>query len=168
MRQLDLFSGLIGATLVHVDDKVTKLEPAAHRLRVLEPRAPQVRRHPRDELAQAQRLGDVIIRADLQRDHRVDLVRPRAHHDHGHAGIHLAKLAADVKPRHVRQRDLEEHDVWARALNLAQGFGAGVGLDDLIAVLLANLLDLPPRRAVRLHDKDLAGSLRHSHQIILT
>ena len=53
-------------------------------------------------------------------------------------------------------------------LDLAQRLRARLGLDDLVTVLLAHQLDLAAGRAVRLHDEDLAGGLRHSHDSILT
>ena len=126
-----------------------------------------MRGHPRDQLAQAQRFGHVVVGANLQGHDRVDLVGPRAHHDHRHRGVHLSQLAADVEAGGVGQRDLEQDHAWSSALDLTQRFRPGISLDDLVAVLLADLLDLAARGGVRLHDQHPARRIRHSHIPIL-
>jgi len=127
-----------------------------------------VGRHPRHQLPQSEGLGHVVVCADLQGDDGVDLVGPRAHHDHRDGRVHLAKLAAYIEARGVGQGHLQQDDARPRMLDLAQRLRARLGLDDLVTVLLAHQLDLAAGRAVRLHDEDLARGLRHSHDSILT
>ena len=46
--------------------------------------APQRRTDPREQLGEAERLGDVILRAELEPRHLVHLTGPRAEHDDRH------------------------------------------------------------------------------------
>src|SRR5438034_1340398 len=86
------------------------VHPALHSFPTRRSSDLKVRRHARHQLAQSQGLGHVVVGADLEGDDGVDLVRPRAHHDHGHGRVHLAKLAAHVEARGVGQGNRsEEH-----------------------------------------------------------
>jgi hypothetical protein len=61
-----------------------------------------------DELAHAERLAQVIIRAELETDNTIDFVITCAHHDDGNAG-RGANFAADVVAIAVREAKVEEH-----------------------------------------------------------
>src|SRR5438552_3594104 len=50
------------------------------------------------QLADLERLADVVVGADLQPDHDVDRVRARRHHDDRHLDAGGAQAAADVEP----------------------------------------------------------------------
>ena len=111
MGQLDLFARLVRPALVDVDRQIAELEPAAYGLSVFQPRASRMGGHAGHELAEPEGLGDVVVGADLEGDHSVDLVRPGAHHDHRDSRVHLAQLAADVETGRVWQGHLEQHHV---------------------------------------------------------
>ena len=60
--------------------------------------------HARDDLARAERLGDVVVGADLEADEPVDLVGARRHEDDGDA------LGLEA-PRQLEAVDTRQHDV---------------------------------------------------------
>src|SRR2546421_10432124 len=59
--QLDLLARFVDAALVDIDDQIAELEPRPHRLGRLHAGSPQVGRNPGRQLAQPQRLGDVVV-----------------------------------------------------------------------------------------------------------
>ena len=65
---------------------------------------------PRHELAQAERLHDVVVRAELEPDDAVDLLALRRDHDDRHVRAR-AQLAADREAVDVRQPEVEQHEV---------------------------------------------------------
>jgi hypothetical protein len=81
-------------------------------------RAAQHRPHPQGQLAHAERLDHVVVRADLEADDPIDLgVLGRAHHDRQLAGaLVLAQPAAHLGAREVGQHQVQHDDV-----------GAGIG-----------------------------------------
>ena len=88
-----------------------------------------------DQLARRVRLGDVVVGAELEPDHLVDLVVLGADHDHRHVGG-LPDLAADLGARDAGQHQVEQHDVGAGAVELRQRIMAGGG-DGHLEPLLA-------------------------------
>ena len=87
------------------------------------PRPAEQRPHPGDELRVAERLGDVVIGAGAQAAHLVRLLAVRGEHEHGN----LAQLADPLKdgpPVHLREPDVQDHDVRALAVKRAQALPA--------------------------------------------
>jgi hypothetical protein len=72
----------------------TWIAPAGRSTTTVTERAPHHRPHPGDELADAVRLGDVVVGSDLEPDDGVDLAALRGHHDDRH-------LAAQRSWRHT-------------------------------------------------------------------
>jgi hypothetical protein len=87
------------------------------------PRPPEQRPHPGDELRVAERLGDVIIGAGPQAAHLVRLLAVRGEHEHGNL-TQLADPLQDSPPVHLREPDVQDHDVRALAVKRAQAFPA--------------------------------------------
>ena len=63
-------------------------------------------------LAHAERLGDVVVGAELEAEHAVELVAARGDHDDRHVG-RCADRPAHVAPVHVGQAEVEQHHVVA-------------------------------------------------------
>jgi len=95
------------AGLDHVRDRLVVLATTQH--------GPDAR----DQLAMAERLRHVVVGADLQPDHLVDLRVAGGDHDHGHAGV-LPQLAAHLNSGKSRQHEVEQHDVRAGPGELVQ------------------------------------------------
>jgi hypothetical protein len=65
---------------------------------------------PRDQLARAERLCHVIVAADLEFQHAIDLVVARGEKQDRHVGG-LSDLAADFKPVKLGHADVEDDEV---------------------------------------------------------
>ena len=63
-----------------------------------------------DQLAQAERLDDVVVRPELETDDAVDLLAAGRDDDDRHLGA-CAQLATDGEAVHVREPEVEQHDV---------------------------------------------------------
>ena len=86
--------------------------------------------NPRDELAQSEGLRHVVVGADLETDHRVDLGVARRHHDDRHTRS-AAELAADVDAGDLRQHDVEQHERGLGRVEARDGLGTvGCRLDE--------------------------------------
>ena len=88
-------------------------------------RAPQHRPDPRDHLAGAERLDDVVVGAELEPDDPVGLLAARREDDDRDAR-RRAQLAADVEPGAVREPDVEQDEVGAGRPSLARAPSATV------------------------------------------
>ena len=121
--QADLVAAEAGPMLVEIDDEVAVLEPARS-IRVRRRSSSERGLDPRRELGKAQRLGDVVVRAELE---PADLVRLRApgrdHQDRDAA--ELADPLDDLPAVEPRQRDVEDHEVRVVLVEAAQRVGAG-------------------------------------------
>lgn len=78
--------------------------------------APHHRPYPCDDLADPERFGHVVVRAELQPDHPVRLVAARADHDDGHVAAPAQGLA-DVESVGVGEAEIEEYDVVGVVVN---------------------------------------------------
>ncbi len=73
-------------------------------------RPPQDRLHPADELSGRERLGHVVVGAELQAEDAVDLVAPGRQHDDRHVGL-LTDVAREVETALARQHHVEHEQV---------------------------------------------------------
>lgn len=87
------------------------------------PRPPEQGPHPGDELGVAERLGDVVIGAGPQAANFVRLLAVRGEHEHGNLA-QLANPLQDGPPVHLREPDVQDHDVRALAVKRAQALPA--------------------------------------------
>ena len=61
--------------------------------------------------SQAERLGHVVIRADLQTEHQVDLLPLAGQHDDGRIDAIAAEVAADLIPVLVGEHQVEQDQI---------------------------------------------------------
>ena len=83
----------------------------------------QHRADAKDQLADAERLDDVVVGAQLEADHAIDLLALCGqHHDRRLAGACLAAAdpAADLGARDVGQHQVQQNDVGREALHRRQ------------------------------------------------
>ena len=107
----DELAGDADRVLVGVEDDVADLDRRRAELAgAVARRPPQHGAHPGDQLAQAVRLGDVVVGTDLEADDRVDLGALGGHHDDRHLAA-LAELPAHVDAADPRQHHVEQHEV---------------------------------------------------------
>ena len=86
-------------------------DPAAGRIGQVAVRAAQQRLDPAHQLAQAERLGQVVVGAELEADDLVDLVVARGQDEDRHLGAGRAQAAQDLEPVDARQADVEHDEV---------------------------------------------------------
>jgi hypothetical protein len=93
---------------------------------------PQQRLDPQRQLAHLERLGHVVVGADLQPLDAVGVGAARGEEDDGDVlGLgRAAERAADLEPRVVGQHEIEQHQVGGLPLAQAQGFGTEAGRVD--------------------------------------
>ena len=115
--------------------------------------APQDGTDARRQLPQAERLRDVVVRAELQPDDLVDLGVPRRQHHDRDAGFG-PDLARHLEPGQLGQHQVEQHEVRLIALEALER-GAAVGrLDDAESVGLQGLGERLAQRRLVLDDED--------------
>ena len=81
--------------------------------------AAQRRPNSGDEFTQSVWLDDVVVGANFETHHRVDLRALRRHHDDRHLAL-LPNFTTDVGARDFRQHHVKEHDVGSHALEIQQ------------------------------------------------
>jgi hypothetical protein len=67
--------------------------------------------HAREEGRSVQRLGEKVIRASSQSPHNILPIRARGNEQHRHRvrGVPLSNVAQEIKPIHIRHRDIEQN-----------------------------------------------------------
>src|SRR5438093_1377857 len=79
-------------------------------------------RHPGEQLAQGERLRDVVIGTQLQPNHLVHLALLRGHHDARHVAL-LAEDPADLEPAQLGKHQVEEDQIGPRVAGTTQPVG---------------------------------------------
>jgi hypothetical protein len=94
--------------------------------------AAQQRAHAREQLAQRERLDEVVVRARVQAGDAVVDLAARGEHQNGRAVAALAQAPAHLQPIHVRHRDVEDHHVVGAGAEPLQRLAAVDGLGDIV------------------------------------
>ncbi len=91
---------------------------------------PKLRAHAGEQLVQAERLGDVVVRAGIEALHHILLGIGAGQHDDGHLLALPAELGAELAPVAIGQADIEQDRVVSRigAGKLLLGLPRGLGL----------------------------------------
>ena len=124
------------------------------------PGAPQRGLHARAELAHRERLGDVVVGAELEPEDLVDLLGLGGEHDDRDRRAR-AQAPADLEPVDLRQHHVE-HDEVERLLGEARERLAAVGrLHDLVAVLAQREGEQRLDRLLVVDEQDAGGAVGH-------
>jgi hypothetical protein len=94
--------------------------------------APEERADAGLQLAEAERLGEVVVGAELEADHAVELGRLGGEHEHEELGPAHAHPPADLEPVHAGQHEVEDDQ---RDLGIERGLeavGAVAGHDHVV------------------------------------
>ena len=132
LQQVELGGG--EADLAPVDvhppaDRVERERPGPEQLLRRDGRPPpQHGPDPGDQLARAERLGDVVVRAELEAQHPLHLVVARGDHQHRGAVAGGPQRAQHLQPVQAGQPDVEHDRDRALPAYGVEG-GAAVGLD---------------------------------------
>ena len=108
-------------------------------------RPPEQRLHPRHQLHDTERLGEIVVGAAAEPAHLVRLVRPRGEHQHREARARRPGAAAAPRTHPAREHDVE-HQKIERLLQHGQPGGAVPGDRDVEA--LVPEIELEPEREI--------------------
>ena len=117
MQQVELVAGQHARRVAEGDfaRRRSDLQPAeAHRLRGVRPctgaagAAAEDRAKSREELAGVERLGEIVVGAELQADDPIGVVAPRGQHEHRHVGGG-PDAAAHLEAVQIGQHHVEDH-----------------------------------------------------------
>ncbi len=127
---------------LEVDDQVLVADdPATGGVREVAIGAAQERLDPAQELAQPERLGQVVVGAELEADDLVDLVVAGGQHEDRHLGAGRADAPKRLEPIDAGQAHVEHDEVGRLAGRDLQALLAGLGDADVVALLLEGVLD---------------------------
>src|SRR6185369_6660614 len=102
----------LDAAPLEVDDEVAVADdPPARGVTEVAVRPPEQGLDPAHQLAQPERLRQVVVRAELEPDHLVDLVVARRQHQHRRLRAGCPEPAQDLEPVHAGQPDIEHDEV---------------------------------------------------------
>ena len=122
-------------------------------------RAAEKRAHPAPELADRERLRDVVVRAELEAENLVQLVVARREHDDRNRALG-PQAPADLEPVELRQHDVEHHEIDSLVREARERLLAVTGLDHAEALAFqrigAELLD-----GVLVVDEEDGGGVGH-------
>ena len=124
--------------------------------------APQQRLDPAHQLAQAKRLGHVVVGAELQADDLVHLLVAGGQDQDRCLGAARAEASQNLEAVDARQADVQDYEIRSLAEGELEAFLTGSRDRDLITLLLEGVLDSPGDGVFVLDDQD-----RGSHKPIL-
>ncbi len=133
---------------VVVGDRLGHARPAHRRL------------HPRAELAHGERLGDVVVGAELEAQNRVDLLRLRGEHDDRDRAAR-PQPAADLEAVHPGHHRVEHHQVERLLAEAGERLAAVGGAHDLVAVLLQRVAQQRLDGLLVVGQQDAQGAVGH-------
>ncbi len=87
-----------------------------------------------DQLARLERLGDVVVRADLETGDPVDELVAGSQHDDGRHRTADAELAQDIEPGASRQHHVEDDEIGTVCRDAIERGRTIGGRDDLVAL----------------------------------
>jgi hypothetical protein len=145
----------LDAAPLEVDDEVAVADdPPARGVTEVAVRPPEQGLDPTHQLAQPERLRQVVVRAELEPDHLVDLVVARRQHQHRCLRAGCPEPAQDLEPVHARQPDVEHDEVRRLVGREVEPFLAALRDRHLVALLLQGVLDPAGDRELVLDDQD--------------
>jgi hypothetical protein len=126
-------------------------------------RAAQRRLHPRAELAHGERLGDVVVGAQLQPDHLVDLLGLRREHDDRHRAAR-PQAPAHLQPVELGKHHVEHHEVEGLLGEAVQRLAPVPRVHHLVAVLTQRERQERLDRLLVVYEQDSSGSIGHGYE----
>src|SRR3954471_17864060 len=159
----------LDAPPLEIDEQVSVSDDAAtDRVREVAIRAPEERLDPAHQLAQTERLRQVVVGTELEADHLVDLVITRGQDEDRHLGAGRPQAAEDLEAVHPRQADVEDDEIGRLACRDVEALLPGTGDGDLVALLLEGVLDATRDGMLVFDDEDggcHAGMLHRQRRI---
>ena len=113
----------------------------------------------RNQLANAEGLGHIVVGAQLQRLHLVLFAVAHRHHQHRQARRRAANAAQRLNAANARHVDVQQHHIHGIRVQQLQRFLAARGLDDLKT-------KLAQRRPQRAADGGFVVHNHHSNRVL--
>ena len=117
-------------------------------------RAAQQRLDAAHQLAQAERLGQVVVGAKLEADDLVHLLVARGQEQHRRLVAGAAHAAQHLESVHARQTHVEDHQIRGVARRDLEALFAVARDGDLVALLLEGVLDAARDGVLVFDDQD--------------
>ncbi len=124
-------------------------------------RTPEKRADATSELADRERLRDVVVRAELETEDLVELVVAGGQHD-DRDGALRAQAPADLEPVHSRQHDVEDDEVDVLLAKAAERLVPIPRLDDAVPIPLEWIREQGLDGVLVVHEEDGRGGIRHA------
>ena len=146
----------LDAAALEVDDEVVVADLAAARgVREVPVGAPQQRLDAAHQLAQPERLGQVVVGAQLEADDLVHLLVARGEHEHGRLGAGGAQPAEGLEAVDAGQPDVEHDEVRGELAGDGRAPSSPLRREGhLVALLLEGVLDAARDGVLVLDDQD--------------
>jgi hypothetical protein len=128
---------------------------------------PQERLHLRTELGDRERLGDVVVGAELEPEHLVELVVAGREHDDRHRTTR-PQLPADLEPVKLREHDVQHDEVNLLLAETLERLLAVRRLNDRVAVPFERKRQDFPHRHLVVDEENRGGvdhRIRTPHQV---
>ena len=123
-------------------------------------RAPKESADSAPELADRERLGDVVVRAELQAENLVELLAASREHDDRDVAL-AAQPLADLEPVEARQHHVENDEVDRLLVELPKRLLAVASLDDGVPVPLERIGEQGLDRFLVVDEEDCRSGSRH-------
>src|SRR5689334_14607026 len=154
-READPAVAALDTPPLEVDHQVAVAnDPAPGRVAQVAVGAAEQSPDPAHELAQPERLRQVIVGTELQADHLVDLVVARRQDEDGRLRAGRPEPAEDLEPVHAGQPDVEHDEVRRLVGRELETFLAALRDGHLVALLLEGVLDAAGDGELVLDDQD--------------
>src|SRR4051794_10729447 len=164
-READPSLAALDAPPLEVDHEVLVADhPAATRVGKLPVRPAQECLDPAHQLAQAERLRQVVVRAELEPDDLVDLVVAGGQDEDRHLRAGRTHAAEDLEAVDAGQSDVEDDEVRGAARRELEALLARPGELDVVTLLLERVLDAPGDGVLVLDDQDGGGHRSMLHR----
>ena len=159
--QLDRLAAHLHRAAREVDHDLAAVDDLVAAARMVRCRgAAQERTHAAAELPDREGLRDVVVGAELEPEHLVELVVAGGEHDDRHRALR-AKAAADLESVDFWQHDVEDDEVDGLLAEAAQRLVAVAGLDDPVPVPLERVREKRLDRVLVVDEQDGRGRLGH-------
>src|SRR5947207_9113173 len=145
----------LNAASFEVDHEIAVADdPASRGVAEIAVRSTQEGLDPAHQLAQPERLGQVVVRAELEADHLVDLVVGSGPDEDRRLRAGGAKPAKNLEPVNAGQADIEDDEVGRLVRGELEPLLAALCDGDLVALLLERVLDSARHGELVLDDQD--------------
>ena len=150
----------VGLHLVRrlVEDEVPGLVHRRSRPAARADRPPQDRLHARDELLWPERLGDVVVGAELQPAEDVALVLARREQEDGDVLVGMTDALEHDEARELGQVDIEDHEVGLFTSYRVDRGLAVVGPSDVVSLTAERVFEELDEVAIVIDDEELQSS----------